>query len=480
VSNDAPVIVWFREDLRVTDQAALQAAVKSGRPIVPLFVLDEHTAGDWVTGGAQRWWLHHSLLALNEALTGLGAPLLLRRGRYHEVLTQIVAELGAGALYFSRGYEPWMPDLERSLHEDLGAAQVEVKRFSGRLLLEPGSVCTQGGDPYKVFTPFWRACLKQLPPRPPLPAPEALTGLQHDLRSDALTDWQLLPTAPDWSDGIAEQWTPGEDGAMAALERFLDDAVLDYATARDVPAERGTSRLSPYLHFGEISPRQVWQAVADRFDGDTQHEQAAAFLREIGWREFSHHLLAQWPGIADEPFKADFERFPWRENAQALDRWQRGQTGYPIVDAGMRELYATGWMHNRVRMIVASFLVKHLLLHWRHGEAWFWDTLVDADLANNAAGWQWVAGSGADAAPYFRIFNPTLQGKKFDGHGDYVRRWVPEIAALPDKHLHEPAKAPSRVLQDAGLTLGVDYPEPIVDHAMARQRALDALKQMTG
>ncbi|MEO0971946.1 MAG: deoxyribodipyrimidine photo-lyase [Pseudomonadota bacterium] len=478
--SEAPIIVWFRDDLRLTDQPALQAAARSGRPVVAVYVLDDQTPGDWVLGGASRWWLHHSLQALAASLHALGVTLVLRRGRFFDCLKALVEETGASALHCCRGYEPWVVALEERLHEQLSPLNVAVKRYPGRLLFEPGRITTGSGDTYKVFTPFWRACLRADPPKPPQAAPEQLEAFVPTPASESLDDWALLPTKPDWSTGFDPHWTPGEAGAMAALERFLESALDDYHEARDVPGERGTSRLSPHLRFGEISPRQVWQLVANEVGGAISDPRAEAYLRELGWRDFNSHLLHAFPTIGESAFKPQYDAFPWRDDAEGLRAWQRGQTGYPIVDAGMRELWQTGWMHNRVRMIVGSFLVKHLLLPWRDGEDWFWDTLVDADLANNAGGWQWAAGSGADAAPYFRIFNPTLQGKKFDAKGTYVRHWVPEVAALPDKYLHEPVAAPAKVMEELGLVLGRDYPAPIVPHKLARERALAALKHVTG
>ncbi|MEO0425352.1 MAG: deoxyribodipyrimidine photo-lyase [Pseudomonadota bacterium] len=476
----SPIVVWFRDDLRITDQPALQAAAQSGQPVVAVYVLDDKSPGDWALGGASRWWLHHSLTRLGESLAQLGVPLTLRRGRFTDVLTKLVAEVGADALYCGRGYEPWVVDTEGQLNTALSETGVTVKRFAGRLLFEPGRIVTGSGDTYKVFTPFWRACLRADPPKAPAPAPETLTAFDTAVSSESLRDWQLLPTTPDWSGGFTDQWTPGEAGAIAALERFLETSLGDYHDARDIPGERGTSRLSAHLRFGEISPRQIWQLVLNEVGGNIADPRAEAYLRELGWRDFNSHLLLAYPTIGEHAFKPAYEAFPWRDDAAGLRAWQRGQTGYPIVDAGMRELWTTGWMHNRVRMIVGSFLVKHLLLPWRLGENWFWDTLVDADLANNAGGWQWAAGSGADAAPYFRIFNPTLQGKKFDAKGTYVRRWVPEIASIPDKYIHEPVAAPTKVLEGVGVKLGRDYPAPIVAHKMARERALSALKAVTG
>ena len=476
-----PLIVWFRQDLRLADHPALTAAVESGAPVIPVYVLDDATPGRWALGGASRWWLHHSLAALQRDLAARGADLLLRRGPALEALTALVEETGARAIHFSRCYEPHAAKLESDLAEALGGMGVACRRFGGGLLFEPEAVVEQAGKAYRVFTPFWKACLGMPEPKAPLPAPEAIEPASPWSAGDDLADWRLLPTAPDWSTGIAEAWTPGEAAAGERLHRFLDRAVAAYRDDRDRPDRPATSGLSPHLHFGEIGPRQVWhvaRAAANRSGAPGVASGAFAFLREVGWREFSYHLLHHWPDLPSEPFRPDFAAFPWRDDAAALEAWQRGRTGYPIVDAGMRQLWHTGWMHNRVRMVVASFLVKHLLVPWQEGEAWFWDTLVDADLANNAASWQWVAGSGADAAPYFRIFNPVLQGEKFDPDGAYVGRWVPELADLPAKYIHQPWTAPNDVLEQAGVKLGDTYPAPIVDHKAARARALAAFQAL--
>jgi deoxyribodipyrimidine photo-lyase len=466
------IVLWFRQDLRLSDLPALQAACRDGDQVLAVYIHDESVAGDWAPGGASRWWLHHSLQSLAKDIEATGGQLHLRRGDTAETLKTLCADSGADAVYCSRRYEPWAGLQEQSLHTQLDAAGIKFKRFPGTLLHEPGSVLTKNDDPYKVFTPFWRSC-QQRPVPPPSPTP-AVTWAQHH-GSESLKDWALLPTNPDWAQGWESFWSPGEHGARERLQAFLSDAVCDYAEQRDLPAVDATSRLSPHLHHGEISPRQIW-ALCEQFGAE--HPEAgkavAKFLAELGWREFSYHLLTFFPHIPEQAFKDNFAQFPWRHNPDYQDRWQRGMTGYPIVDAGMRELWATGYMHNRVRMVVASFLCKHLLQHWRVGEDWFWDTLVDADLASNGCSWQWVAGSGADAAPYFRIFNPVTQGEKFDKKGVYVRRWVPELAELPDKYLHKPWEAPEDVLSRAGIDLGATYPEPIVDHREARQAALDA------
>ncbi|EAQ97908.1 cryptochrome/photolyase family protein [Congregibacter litoralis] len=472
------VILWFRQDLRLNDLPALQAASRDGRRVLPLYIFDEDSPGDWVMGGASRWWLHHSLSALARDIEDQGGKLIFRRGKSREVLGDICKSTDATAVYCSRRYEPWASEEEKMLHEDLGNSDIDFKRYGGTLLHEPGNVMTQSGGPYKVFTPFWRACL-ELDRAEPVPVPDVTWSTFT--KSDALDDWQLRPTSPNWAASWEEYWTPGEDGAQQRLHDFLEESVSRYADERDFPAEEVSSRLSPHLHHGELSPRQVW-AMCEQKKLETPASEKAIkkFQAEIGWREFSYHLLHFFPEIPEKAFKENFADFPWQPDKTRLERWQQGQTGYPIVDAGMRELWATGTMHNRIRMVVASFLCKHLLQHWRSGEDWFWDTLVDADMASNGCSWQWVAGSGADAAPYFRIFNPITQGEKFDKHGDYVRQWVPEIARLPNKYLHKPWEASKEALEEAGIKLGSDYPEPIVDHKEARQAALDAYEDIKG
>ncbi|NBB84130.1 MAG: deoxyribodipyrimidine photo-lyase [Alphaproteobacteria bacterium] len=479
-SAPAPLILWFRLDLRLADNPALAAAVASGRPILPVFVLDDADAGARAPGGAARWWLHRSLVALARDLDRLGSRLILRRGAVEAVLDRLIAETGAAAVHWNRRYEPWATARDTRIKAALKDRGLEAKSHAAGLLFEPWTVRTSSGGPYRVYTPFWRACRARaaeigapLPaPDAPLPAPAAWP------ESDRLDAWALSPQSPDWAGGLRAAWTPGEAGARDRLARFLDAGIDRYDAQRNLPGRPGTSGLSPHLHWGEIGPRQVWHAVVDRLaaagrdlDGD-----AEVFVKEIVWREFAHHLLFHAPTLPDRPMDPRFAAFPWADDPDGAQEraWQRGRTGYPIVDAGMRELWHTGWMHNRVRMIVASFLVKHLLLPWQAGEAWFWDCLVDADLASNSASWQWVAGCGADAAPYFRIFNPVLQGEKFDPDGRYVRHWVPEVADLPDRWLHKPWQAPPLVCREAGLRLGRDYPAPIVDHKTARQRALDA------
>ncbi len=397
------------------------------------------------------------------------------RGNARAELARLIDATGAAELYFTRCYEPHAAALEQRLHDELPTG---VRRFGGNLMFEPERVRTRAGEPFRVFTPFWKTCLREPEPSAPRAAPEHIRFFTGAIDTNRLGDWELLPRSPDWAAGLREGWTPGEDGAHAALQGFAEELVADYADLRDRPDVRGTSRLSPHLHFGELSPRQVWHAIRNELHLGGVARGAESFLRELGWREFSHHLLTHWPDLPEEPFRPEFRAFPWRRNANKLGSWQRGETGYPLVDAGMRELWATGWMHNRVRMIAASFLVKHLLIPWQDGESWFWDTLVDADLANNSAGWQWVAGCGADAAPFFRIFNPVIQGKKFDPDGSYVRQWIPELRDLPTRYIHEPWSAPNDILSEAGIKLGADYPQPIVEHASARERALRAFRSL--
>jgi deoxyribodipyrimidine photo-lyase len=467
----APVILWFRRDLRLSDNPALDAAIGTGRPIIPLFVLDE-TEGVRAPGAAALWWLDKSLAALAEGLEGLGARLVLRRGPAGRIIEDLAKEAGAAGVYWSRLYDPGVVDRDTALKASLKAGGIDAVSCNASLLAEPWEVATKGGQPFKVFTPFWRAARPGISPGPARPAPAKLPAPDTWPRSDRLESWRLHPTAPDWSTGFG--WTPGEAGAQARLDDFVKDGLADYPLGRDRPDRDGSSRLSPHLHWGEVGPRQVWRRVEAAVARGAATEKAAeTFLAELGWREFNHQLLFHRPDMAMANMKPAFDSLSWRVAPEELEAWKRGRTGYPIVDAGMRQLWATGWMHNRVRMIVGSFLVKDLLIDWREGERWFWDTLVDADAANNAGNWQWVAGSGADASPFFRIFNPTSQGERFDPHGHYVRRWVPELAGLPDAHIHSPWTAPAGLAHD-------DYPNRIVDHGRARERALAALKATHG
>lgn len=471
----SPAVVWFRQDLRLTDNPALDAAVRAGRSILPLYILDDENAGDWTMGAASRWWLHQSLASLNRAL---GGRLVFLDGDARVLLPKIVRDVGADSVYWNRCYEPWRIDRDKGVKDALLGSSISVKSFNGSVLFEPPNTNKPDGTPYRVFTPFYRrGCLENgIPPRRPLKAPKNISLLKMS-SGVTLDELELMPRIP-WHDRIAEEWCPGEGGAAERLLDFLSVGLSHYEEGRDRPDQRHVSRLSPHLHFGEVSPNQAWFAVRDTFREELTSG-ADRFLSELGWREFSNNLLYNEPMLPTKNLQRKFENFSWRDDEVSLLRWQRGQTGYPIVDAGMRELWETGYMHNRVRMIVGSFLVKNLLLHWQHGARWFWDTLVDADLANNSASWQWIAGCGADAAPFFRIFNPVLQGKKFDPDGVYVRRFVPELAAMPDKFLHNPWEAPAEVLADAGIRLGDNYPEPIVDLKASRERALAAFKSLS-
>lgn len=472
-----PVIVWFRQDLRLAGNPALTAAARAEAPIVAVYVLDDETPGGWAMGGASRWWLHHSLTSLGRDLEALDVPLVLLSGKADERIADLARETGASSVFWNRCYEPFARKRDAALKEALKSGGVEAHSFNGSLLAEPWTVATKDGGPYRVFTPYYRALEAMQDDVSPLPAPDRLNAFRGDLTSETLDDWKLLPTAPNWASGFEEVWTPGEHGALARLERFIDGHVTAYADTRNLPATPGTSGLSPHLHFGEISPRQVWARVMAEAPAGKGRE---TFCKEIGWREFSYHLLYHYETLPDANYQPKFDHFPWANSDAAFQAWTRGRTGYPIVDAGMRELWYSGWMHNRVRMICASFLTKHLLIDWRKGEQWFWDTLVDADLASNSTSWQWVAGSGADAAPYFRIFNPVSQGEKFDAKGEYVRRWVPELKDLPDKLIHAPWTATQAELARAGITLGTTYPKPVIDHSRARERALAAFATLKG
>ena len=469
----APIIVWFRNDLRLADHPALSAAAESGAAVLPVYILDDATPGRLRMGGAARWWLNGSLASLDNDLKSRGGSLCLRRGKAPEILAALLVETGASAIHVTRGYELWEPELEKAVSQVCRASGAEFRAFGGRLLFEPEAIATGDGKPYRVFTPFWKACLAADPPRAPIALPKRLRFA--DAKSDRLEALKLLPTKPDWAEGLRDTWQPGEPAALARLGAFIEDRLASYAQDRSRLDIGATSLLSPHLHFGEVSPNRIWHAIAHAGAANARTDRSAeSYLRELGWREFSTHLLHHFPNMPTEPLRPEFAHFPWRDDQVALAAWQRGETGYPIVDAAMRELWHTGFVPNRARMIVASFLVKHLLIPWQRGAEWFLDTLVDADLANNSASWQWVAGCGSDAAPYFRIFNPVLQGTKFDPNGDYIRRWVPEIAALPAPDIHAPWEAPELLLAEANVRLGKTYPLPIVDHASARARALAA------
>ncbi len=483
IASTGPVIVWFRNDLRIADNPALAAAAGSGRPVIAVYVLDEESAGLRPLGAASRWWLAGSLRALASSLGERAISLTLRRGTARKVITDLAAQTRAAAVHWNRRYDRAGEAIDSEVVADLAARGIAAETFQASLLFEPQAVRSRSGAPFSVFTPFLRHVLALGEPRTPIAPPGRLAG-PADLASEQVEDWRLEPAAPDWAEKFHSEWTRGEAAARNTLASFADNALLYYAEQRDRLDLAGTSRLSPHLRFGEISPFQVWHAAkqaCESASGSAARASADKFIAELIWREFCHHLLAQHPDLATRNVQARFDGFPWRTDEAvpgALKAWRRGQTGYPIVDAGMRQLWATGWMHNRARMVAASFLIKHLLIDWREGERWFWDTLVDADLANNPASWQWVAGSGADAAPYFRIFNPILQGQKFDPAGDYVRRWVPELAGLSAEAIHAPFEARSDVLNAAGVELGTTYPSPIVDHKAARARALAAFARI--
>jgi deoxyribodipyrimidine photo-lyase len=469
-----PVLVWFREDLRLSDQPALDAAAATGAPVICLYVLDENSPALRPLGGAARWWLAQSLRALRTNLERIGGSLVLRRGPAARVICELARETHASTVFFNDIAQAPHQAVAFEIARTLGALDVQCRCFPGDLLAPPSAIRSKDDRGLRVFTPFWRRLQALGDPQKPLPAPRRLAA-GACAAGDPLESWRLEPSHPDWAGGLRESWQPGEASAQARLKAFLAHGIAGYCDDRDRPDREGTSRLSPHLRFGEISPRQIWHAarfVAAERPGVARD--VDKFLSELGWREFCRHLLFDVPGLAERNLQSRFDEFPWRRDDTALRAWQRGQTGYPIVDAGMRELWHSGAMHNRVRMVAASFLVKHLLIDWREGERWFWDTLVDADAGNNPANWQWVAGCGADAAPYFRIFNPVLQGEKFDPDGAYVRRWVPELSRLPGKLIHQPWMAAPLELAAAGVELGKTYPSPIVDHKSARERALAA------
>jgi len=459
---DTPHIVWFRRDLRLADQAALLAAAKAG-PVIPIYILDDETPGHRKMGGASRWWLHHSLGSLDKSLRKFGSRLILKRGKASAILAELARKTGALHIHALRHYEPWWRNAERDLQAALpeGCALV---RYDGNYLVPPGTLKTGGGTPYKIYTPFWRALREHMPPASPLPAPDEIKSPATWPDSDVLQDWDLLPRKPDWASQFTEYWTAGEQGAMAALAAFAGKEKA-YDVDRNMPSLRGSSFLSPHLHFGEISPAAIWHRFADA--------SAETYLKEIVWRDYAQNVILQFPRYGRVSYKEKFRTFPWRalSDPQAnadLIAWQKGQTGYPIVDAGMRELWASGWMHNRVRMIAASFLIKHLLIDWRHGEQWFWNTLVDADYASNSVNWQWSAGCGVDANMFVRIMAPLSQSEKFDA-GGYIRKWVPELSHLEAPFVHDPEEFGQRP---------ATYPTKIITHKEARERALNAYRSL--
>ncbi len=466
-------IVWLRQDLRCHDNPALAEATAHYDRVIPLYIKEK--SPQLPMGGAQKWWLHHSLIALALELKQFNLSLCLKSGNPLAILQELIRVTQADAVYWNRCYEPSAIARDKNIKQILKEEGLQVSSSNGSLLIEPWEVKNKSGGFFKVFTPFWKTCLTKIHIRPlwQITAAKQLFSIS----SDNLDEWDLVPKTPNWAEEFPSFWQPGEKNAMAHLTHFIEHHLVNYKTQRNVPSQSATSHLSPYLHFGEISPQWIWHMVHQAMlQPGCSIESAQMFLSELGWREFSYHLLYHFPKLPDTSFKSQFDTYPWQDNPQTLSLWQKGLTGYPIVDAGMRELWRTGYMHNRVRMIVASFLTKDLLIDWRKGAEWFWDTLLDADLANNSASWQWVAGSGADASPYYRIFNPVLQGEKFDAEGEYVRRWVPELREVPNRWIHKPWEAPKNHLP---ITLGKEYPLPIVDHAQARQIALMTYQKLT-
>ncbi|MFB1049804.1 deoxyribodipyrimidine photo-lyase [Paraliobacillus sp. JSM ZJ581] len=474
------IIVWFRKDLRLHDNRAFTHAAKDGK-IIPVYILSEEEEKS--IGSASKWWLHYSLAHITERLAKYNIPLIVKKGSYKKVLEKLIDETSASGVYFNKCYDSANRAGEKRVVKQFEEANVVIKQFESDLLFTPGSVTNQKGEPYKIFTPFWKQVRKQYVAFPTHLPKLIESGVPRDYDIGKIYDLGLLPKHP-WTKKFYTYWTPGEQHAINRWNTFLDEDIMSYDKERDFPAKDRVSRLSPYLAWGEISPRLIWHDIQrkliqlDSRQQEEVHGQLEAFLRQLVWRDFAYHQLVTFPHVEDEPLKTEFKYFAWKNDQDHLDQWKQAKTGYPIVDAGMRELWETGWMHNRVRMITASFLIKHLLIHWKEGASWFRDTLVDHDRANNIMGWQWVAGSGYDASPYFRIFNPITQGDKFDPNGHYVRRWVPEIAALPTKYLFSPWTAPKEVLEEAGVELGQTYPEPIVDHKASRERALAVYQDM--
>jgi deoxyribodipyrimidine photo-lyase len=466
-----PVIVWFRKDLRLDDNHALHAACASGRPVIALYIREPSPAGTGPLGGAQAWWLHHSLVSLDESLKALGGALHLVSGDALDVLLGVIKSSGADMVVWNRRYDPAGIAVDTRVKRELERQGLEPKSFAGQLLHEPSRLKTGGGTPYRVYTPFWRALENSGEPPRPLDTPSKISFARPLSSGEKLKSWALLPTKPNWAKGFSDIWTAGEDAARERLSDFLEQGLDGYKDNRDFPAKQTTSLLSPYLALGVISPARIWEETRGL---SVPAEDLVHFRKELAWREFSYHLLFHFPKLPYENWNGKFDGFGWNNDTAQFRAWTLGMTGYPIVDAGMRQLWQHGFMHNRVRMIVASFLIKDLMIDWRRGETWFRDTLIDADPASNAASWQWVAGCGADASPFFRIFNPILQGEKFDRDGDYVREFVPELATLDNKYIHKPFEAPKAVLEKAGIALGETYPNPIVDHAAARDRALKA------
>jgi deoxyribodipyrimidine photo-lyase len=475
MSPPSPNILWLRQDLRLSDNPALYYAAKDDSPLIIVYIHDSSQQA-WSMGKASKWWLHQSLIALDASLKKrYQLPLLFLQGDPLTVLNRLIQQTNAKAVFCNMCFEPHLFKRDIQIESALAAQNIALHKYNASLLLAPWLYHNQAKKPFKVFTPFWKSLQKRML-REIYPIPKSL--ISYKVEGCLLEDFQLLSSVP-WYEKLEKYWQPGEKSAKQKLKSFLYGHAKNYALKRDLPGFEGTSKLSPHLHFGEIGPIQVWHAVQYFLEENpSQSTSLLKFLSELAWREFAYHLLHYHPAIPDEPFKPAFNQLPWENSSAFLKKWQQGQTGYPIVDAGMKELWETGWMHNRVRMIVASFLTKHLLQPWQKGEAWFWDTLVDADLANNAVSWQWVAGCGPDAAPYFRIFNPVLQGEKFDAEGAYIKKWLPALKHLSPEYIHAPWEAPAECLVQAGIILGKTYPYPMIDHAQARNRVLENVKRL--
>lgn len=464
-------VYWFRQDLRLLDNPALTAATLEAYDVLPIYILDDENAGNYAMGAASRVWLYHSLATLNDSLAG---NLSLYYGNPKDIFTDLLSRFDVKAIHWNRCYEPWRMERDEMIKKQLKAKGIKVESHNGTLLWEPWTIKKGDGSPFKVFTPFFRnGCLKSATPRKPIPKLASISTIRDTHKSLNLNDLNLLPKIR-WDMPMITHWDMSEEGGLKSLQTFMDEGIQFYKEGRDFPAKKYVSGLSPYLHFGQVSPHTLWYAI--RAIGDNRNIES--FCSELGWREFSYYLLYHHHDLPFKNIQSKFDSFPWLNNEKLLTAWQKGQTGIPMVDAGMRELWETGYMHNRVRMIVGSFLIKNLLLDWRHGERWFWDCLFDADLANNSASWQWVAGCGADAAPYFRIFNPVTQGQKFDPNGSYIRQYIPELKDLSDKYIHAPWEAPDMVLRHANVQLGKTYPNPIVDLGLSRKRALEAFKSL--
>ena len=469
------VIVWFRQDLRLGDNPALHAAIKSKAQIIPLFCFNDEESGTWQPGAASRWWLHHSLISLSDELNSLGSRLILRSGSSVNTLLELIKQCNVSAVYCNALYEPAHLNRDRVIHDELQKQGIAFHCFHGNLLIPPDQVKNKSGLPYRVFTPFYRYYLSYGFNSQCLAKPKKLNPVDKNIKTKNINSLNLLPGIT-WYSGFGTKWIPGETGAHNHLKIFCKKHLLDYSKARDVPSIDGTTNLSPHLHFGEISPRQIITTLM-KVSHSSKHPGTSsardAVIRELIWRDFANHILVHYPHTTDQPFMENFSRFPWKRNDRKfLNAWQQGKTGIPIIDAGMRQLWNTGWMHNRVRMIVASLLAKNANLHWLNGARWFWDTLVDADLANNSMNWQWVAGCGVDAAPYFRIFNPVTQGKKFDPDGEYIRQWIPELTHFPARYIHEPWNAPDALQKEIGIIIGRHYPKPVLDLSLSRKEIL--------